>query len=119
MRRTRTRKRQFARRSEIEFLLPLDNNDGTPIEEEKHLQTLDELLTRFGGYRITANARAAYEGLWKHSGQVYRDLVKSLVVEATLRAADYEWLSAYKRRLERRFDQVEVYISVTDIKRIV
>lgn len=59
------------------------------------------------------------EGIWEHSGAVFRDLVKSLIVESQLRAADYDWLSAYKRRLEQRFDQVEVYISVADIKRIV
>ena len=113
------RRNPFVQRSEIEFLLPLDYNDGTPIEEEKHLQTRDELLSRFGGCRVTTSARAAYEGLWEHTGHLYHDFVKSLIVECRLRNADYYWLSTYKRQLEKRFKQVEIYIIVRDIKRII
>jgi hypothetical protein len=33
----------------IEIYLPLDYNDGRPMEESKYVHLEDELLTRFGG----------------------------------------------------------------------
>ena len=37
----------------VDIYLPLDYNDGTPIEESKYVHLQDELLKRFGGVTST------------------------------------------------------------------
>lgn len=101
-------RRPYVLKHEIEILLPLCYNDGTPVEFAKYQQTLLELAEKLGGCRATPTDEVAYEGLWEYRGVVYRDLVKTVLVEAPRRSSNYEWLARSKRRLEERFQQIEI-----------
>ena len=49
-----------------EILLPLNYNDGTPIEPEKFQETRRELVEQFGALTMDAPATA---GLWVSGGR--------------------------------------------------
>src|SRR5437870_1287356 len=58
----------------IEIYLPLNDNDGRPIAENKFTHLEDELLDRFGG--VTSTQRQfPLRGLWRSEGQVFLDWV--------------------------------------------
>ena len=95
-------------------------NDGTPIEPEKIDLTVGEIVQKFGGCRITSGTGIpAFNGYWVDEDTLYRDAIKSLIVEASQTNANFEFLSGLKRTLERRFEQVEIYMTVVEIKRVV
>jgi hypothetical protein len=56
----------------IEIYLPLDYNDGQPIDESKYLRVQTELLARFGG--VTSTQRQfPLQGLWQSGSRVFQD----------------------------------------------
>jgi hypothetical protein len=58
----------------VDIYLPLDYNDGHPIEAKKYIPLEDELLTRFG--RITSTQRLfPLRGLWQSGAVVFQDRV--------------------------------------------
>ncbi len=113
-------RRCYLPRHQIEILLPLFYNDGTPIESEKIDLTVQEIVEKFGGCRITSGAGVpAFNGYWVEERTLYRDAVKSLIVEVPQTNTNFEFLSRLKKTLEQRFEQVEIYMTVLEIKRIV
>jgi len=108
-------------RHQIEILLPLFYNDGTPVEPEKIDVTINEIVEKFGGCRITSGRGVpAFNGYWLHDEMLYVDPMKAIIVEAPDINENFEYLSRLKQTLQQRFDQIEIYITVTvqDIKRI-
>ena len=83
-------------------------NDGTPIEPEKIDLTVGEIdltvgeiVQKFGGCRITSGTGLpAFNGYWVDEDTLYRDAIKSLIVEASQTNANFEFLSGLKRTLE-------------------
>ena len=61
-----------------EILLPLNYNDGTPLEPEKFQETRRELVEQFGALTMDAPTIA---GLWTSSGPEYRDELLRFVVD--------------------------------------
>ena len=51
----------------IDIYLPLDYNDGRPIEESKYLALQQELLERFGGV-TSVQRQFPLQGLWQAHG---------------------------------------------------
>jgi hypothetical protein len=100
----------------IDIYLPLDYNDGRPIPDAKFVTVQQELLTRFGG--ITSTQRQfPLSGVWKSGPAVYRDRVVVLSVmdfrdESQLKSLQY--LARLKDRLKKKFDQLEILITVTE-----
>lgn len=110
----------YAPKHQIEILLPLFYNDGTPVERQKIDLTVEEVVEKFGGCRITSGEGIpAFNGYWVDEETFYRDAVKSLIVEAPQTDANFEFVSRLKQTLEQRFEQVEIYITALEIKRIV
>ena len=105
-------------RYQIEILLPMLYNDGREMESEKFTATFDELFGKFGGLRWTAQNPPPYEGLWQEAGQTYTDLIRTFIIETIHDNRIFRWLHSYKRKLEARFEQIEVYITVTEILRV-
>ena len=106
-------------RYQVEILLPVFYNDGREIEFEKFAATATELFAKFGGLRETpAENPPPFAGLWQDSGQVYSDRLRTLLIETTCDRRLFRWLYGYKRKLEGRFEQVEIYITVTEILRV-
>ena len=101
----------------VEIYLPLDFNDGRPIPPSRYISLQGELLSRFGG--VTSVQREfPLQGVWQSGTQVYHDRVVVLSVmdfrdETDL--ASLRYLERLKTRLMKRFDQLEVLITVTQL----
>ncbi|MBI3922231.1 MAG: hypothetical protein HY318_12490 [Armatimonadetes bacterium] len=106
-------------RYQIEILLPVFYNDGREIEIAESAATVNELCDKFGGLRwSSASAPAPLEGLWRDAEQIYSDRLRTVIIETTHDNRLFRWLHTFKRKLETRFDQIEIYITVTEILRV-
>jgi hypothetical protein len=101
----------------IDIYLPLDYNDGRAIPESKFNSVERELLYRFGG--VTSNHREfPLQGVWQSGGDVFHDKVIVFSVmdfreETQLQCLRY--LERLKARLKKKFDQLEILITVADL----
>jgi hypothetical protein len=101
----------------IEIFLPLDYNDGRPIPESKYVSLQEELLARFGGV-TSVQRQFPLQGVWQSESVVYHDRVVVLSVmdfrqEAQLESLRY--LERLKGRLKKKFDQLEILITVAEM----
>ena len=100
----------------IQVLLPLYDNDATPIRPALFQQVRDELAARFGG--LTVYSRSPAEGLWQDDAgerPVHDDVVLFEVMTDQL---DRTWWSAYRQTLEARFEQEEIVIRAQSMLRL-
>ena len=101
----------------IEIYLPLDYNDGAPIEESKFVGVQRVLLKRFGG--VTSTRRQfPLQGLWQSGTQVFQDRVVVFAAIDFQTGTDFEifrYLGRLKNRLKRSFDQLDLLITVQDL----
>lgn len=101
----------------IDIYLPLDDNDGRPFAESKFTTLEDEFLARFGG--VTAIRRETpLKGVWQSGDEIYRDRVVIFTImdfrdDTPLDSLRY--LERLKNRLKKKFDQLDVLITVTDM----
>lgn len=102
----------------VQFLLPLQDNDGRRFAAREFTRLHDELTKKFGG--ITAYMRSPAIGLWKeqkeNAERVSRDQI--VMFEVMVESLDRDWWSAYRRQLKERFRQDEVVIRATTIERL-
>jgi hypothetical protein len=101
----------------IEIYLPLDFNDSKPIPESKYVAIQQELLNRFGG--VTSTQRHfPLQGVWQAGAEVYHDRVVVFSVmdfHADTQLECLRYLARLKGRLKRKFGQLEVLITVTEM----
>jgi hypothetical protein len=64
-----------------EILLPLEYNDGTPVEQEKFDDTRNELNNRFGGVTLDS---IRVSGYWLSNGRLYADKLMRLRIDALI-----------------------------------
>ena len=82
----------------------------TPVEEEKFLETAEELAQRFGGGTLFVFRREAPRGFWWDQGIVDRDVLALIEVDVPDTDASRTWPRAYARDvLCRRFQQRAIY----------
>ena len=101
----------------VEIYLPLEYNDGRRIADEKYLRLQSELRKRFGG--VTSTQRQfPLQGAW-HFGE---DVFEERVVVFTMmdfrdqpEAALLKYLDRLKERLMKKFDQLEILITVQEL----
>lgn len=101
----------------VEIYLPLEYNDGRAISDSKYLGLQKELRALFGG--VTSTQRQfPLQGAW-HSG---KDVYEERVVVFTMmdfRDQDeqelFRYLERLKNRLKRKFDQLEILITVQEL----
>lgn len=101
----------------IDIYLPLDYNDGRPIEASKFTHLEDELLERFGGV-TSIERRFPLRGLWRTEGRVFQDRVVVFSVldhRTELELETLRYLQRLKMRLKRKFDQLEMLITVQEL----
>ncbi len=101
----------------IEIYLPLDLNDGRPIPESKYVSIQQELLNRFGGV-TSVQRHFPLQGVWQSGTDIYHDRVVVFSVmdfreERQLECLRY--LERLKGRLKKKFEQLEVLITVTEL----
>ena len=85
----------------IEILLPLFDNEGTPIESQEFTRVVHELTREFGG--LTAFTREPAEGRWKKDAETQRDQI--VIFEVMTEAIDRSWWVGYRETLQKRFRQ--------------
>lgn len=97
----------------IEIYLPLDSNDSRPIEAAKYIPLEDELLARFGG--VTSTQRLfPLRGLWQSGTQVFQDRVVVFSAMDFGAQTEFERIR-YLERLKKKFDQLEILITVQEL----
>jgi len=90
-----------------QLYLPLNYNDGRPIEEEKFNLTRKELVDRFGGLTSTPPGYPL-EGLWHSPQGVVKD---DIMIWTVLTQVDEDlFFQEYKEKLRQRFVQEVIYI---------
>jgi hypothetical protein len=101
----------------IEIYLPLDYNDGRPIPESKYISIQQELLQRFGG--VTSIQRQfPLQGVWQSGREIYHDRVVVFSVVDFREGSQLErlrYLEKLKGRLKKKFDQLEILITVAEL----
>jgi len=90
----------------VQLLLPIYDNEGTPLPRASFAQTRGELIERFGG--LTAYTRAPASGVWEAEGERVRDDL--VVYEVMVETLDPEWWVDFRRTLEDRFGQERLVV---------
>lgn len=101
----------------IEIYLPLDYNDGHPIPESKYVAFEDELLLRYGGV-TSVQRQFPLQGVWRSGQETYHDRVIVFSVMDFREESDLEYLRylvRLKSRLKKKFDQLEILITVAEL----
>ena len=98
----------------IDIYLPLDDNEGLPIEEAKFVALQSELVNRFGG--VTSTRREfPLLGLWQSETDLFQDRVVVLTVIDFRGGTELEtlrYLRRLKARLKKKFAQLDILITV-------
>jgi hypothetical protein len=82
-----------------------------PVEDDKFLNTADELARRFGGGTLFVFRRDQPRGFWWDQGIVDRDVLALIEVDVPDITESREWLRAYARDvLRERFRQRAIYL---------
>lgn len=104
----------------VEIYLPLDYNDGQPVEEAKFVSLQRELVQRFGGATST-HRQFPLQGWWQAEGSLYQDRVVVFTVmdfQAKTPLESLRYLERLKGRLMKKFDQLEILITVQEMMAI-
>ena len=100
-----------------EIYLPLKYNDGREIEPEKIKRIREELIAVFGALTVSSLS-APYQGTWKYGGVTFiDDVIKIEIITAKDRKAE-KFLKGFKERLKRLLRQIDILITVQDIRTI-
>jgi hypothetical protein len=97
---------------EYDVYLPLNYNDGTPVEARKFQELQQRLLAQFGGVTYFPQPN---EGLWRFGDVVYKDEIVYRVLARKNRTAR-KFLSQLKEELKASFRQEEVLIVERDVE---
>ena len=93
------------------FLQPRRPGQRAPIEDEKFLETADELARRFGGGTLFVFRQDPPRGFWWDQGMVDRDVLALIEVDVPDTSESREWLRVYARDvLRERFRQKAIYL---------
>jgi hypothetical protein len=99
----------------VQMLLPIYDNEGSPLPTRLFDAVFDELTQQFGG--VTAHQRAPAEGAWKPPGQAvnHDDVVLFEVMTGSL---DRAWWANYRRALETRFRQDKLLVRAVAVEEL-
>ena len=100
-----------------EIYLPLKYNDGKEIEPEKIKRVREELITVFGALTVSSLS-APYQGSWKYSGVTFIDDIIKIEIITTDDRKARTFLRNFKERLKRLLKQIDILITVQDIRTI-
>ena len=99
----------------VQIFLPLYDKGGQAFQRTLFEAVRTELTAVFGG--VTAFVRSPASGAWEDDrGTVQRD--ELVLVEVMATQLDHGWWSAYRARLEQRFEQDEVLVRAMRIERL-
>ena len=104
----------------VEIYLPLEYNDGRRIEESKYRRLYSELRARFGGVTST-QSQFPLKGVWKSGTQLHEERVvvfTMLDFREQPESRLVRYLERLKTRLEERFQQKQILITVQELTAI-
>ena len=98
---------------EYDLFIPLNYNDGSPVETRKFQALQQRLLDRFGGVTFFPQPN---EGLWRMGDVTYRDEIVIYRVLAKKHRSARRFLAQLKEKLKRSFRQEEILIVERDVE---
>lgn len=97
---------------EYEIYIPVNYNDGTPVEDEKLVRVRERLL---GEFKHLTYLPAENQGFWTQNSVIYRDrIVMYRVVANDVRRAR-RIFRKLKEDLKRELRQEEIFIVEKDV----
>lgn len=99
----------------FEILLPLNYNDGRPIERAKFRLTHSEIVGKFGATTVDS---VQAMGSWVHRGVLYRDRLIRVRIEASNPEEAAAFFRSYKEVLKKRFHQIDIWITAYEVEMI-
>ena len=99
----------------FEILLPLQFNDGREVPGNLIADTINELEAEYGA---VSSETQIIQGIWRNEGELYRDNLMRVTVDAEDITASFAFFAALKERLKQRFDQLEIWITTQPIESI-
>ena len=96
-----------------EILLPSQFNDGRPIPQDLVADTLHELEQAFGA--VSCETQVIH-GLWRHEGELYRDSLARVFVDAEDTPENRQFFVGFKERLKKRFQQKDIWLTTYPVE---
>lgn len=97
----------------FEILLPRQFNDGQPVPDELIADTVLELEEHFGA--VSCETQTIY-GLWQHDGQLFRDDLVRVFVDAPDGEESRQFFLQFKERTKVAFRQVDIWMTTYPIE---
>ena len=97
-----------------EIYLPLKYNDGSDIEFEKLKEIERQLIAVFGTMTVSPLS-APYQGTWRYGGVEFVDDIFRIEI---ITDEEFYFFKNFKRHLKRTLRQLDILITVQDIKTI-
>ena len=98
---------------EYDLFIPLNYNDGSPIEGRKFQQVHERLLAHFDGLTFFPQPNV---GAWKMGHVIFRDEIVIYRVPASRVQASRKYLARLKEQLKKEFEQEEILIVERDVR---
>lgn len=98
---------------EYELFIPLNYNDGSPVEVEKLVAIRDRLLRQFGDLTFNPNPNL---GFWRQGFLTFEDniVVYKIVSKHTRQARTF--FRHFKEELKAELRQEEIFVTEKDVK---
>lgn len=97
----------------FEILLPLFYNDGRAIEDQKFVETDDELVSVFGA---TSTDSVTVQGHWQYQSTIYEDRLIRVRLDVDDTPENWQKMRDVKEVLKQRFEQIDIWISAHRIE---
>jgi hypothetical protein len=98
----------------VEFLIPQKYNDDSLIEEEKLMQTYDDIVNRFSACSMN---NQTITGRWKDpkTGVYYNDVLNSIWVICEDVQENRDFFNELRITLQKRFRQESILMYVINV----
>jgi hypothetical protein len=97
----------------FEILLPLFYNDGRAVEDQKFIETDDELVASFGA---TSTDSVTVRGHWLYQSTIYDDRLIRVRLDVEDMPENWKKMRDMKESLKQRFEQIDIWISAHRIE---
>lgn len=97
----------------FEILLPLFYNDGRAVEDQKLVQTDDDLVALFGA---TSTDTVIVRGHWLYQSTIYEDRLVRIRIDVEDTPLNWQKMRDLKEVLKVRFEQIDIWISAHRIE---
>ena len=100
-----------------EVYLPVKYNEGKKVEQRKLKEIRQQLMAVFGAITVSPIS-APYQGTWRYAGVEFNDDIIRIEVLTNEDLDSDRFFKNFKRQLKRTLRQIDILITVQDIRRI-